>query len=291
MTRLKILVSGTNGAQGAAIAGAASQHDADVRGLGRRSPGAGGLPTLQVDLVTGGGLAQALEGVDAFVFTLPIDFAPGHLEAMAEQVIAAAKISRLKRLVVNFAGPVFAESTNPGAVAARAIRANLLASGLEVVLLEPTIYMDNIRAPWSLPGIVKEGVLAGPAPAAARISWLSHASLGAFAWAAATLPAGKVAGRIFRIGGPEALTGAEIAASLSAETGRMISYFAVPLDAFAEGLDAAFGPPAGDRVSALYRHLETVPDALALPAEDYAPLGLVPETFGAFARRHDWNAA
>ena len=73
-----------------------------------------------------------------------------------------------------------------------------LAAPLDVVTLEPTVYLDNLLAPWALPGILERGTLAYPAPADAPISWLSLASLGEHARAALGAPAGDRVAELYR---------------------------------------------------------------------------------------------
>lgn len=154
------------------------------------------------------------------------------------------------------------------------------------VILQPTVFMDNLRAPWSLPGIVGEGVLAYPAPEDARISWLSHKSLADFVVAAAALR--DDASYDLRIGGPEALTGIELAAILSEALARPITYARIPLDAFAAGMNRAIGAPAGDRLASFYRGVEARPDWLAVGSAEQFPLHVEPESVAQFVARHDW---
>jgi uncharacterized protein YbjT (DUF2867 family) len=147
--------------------------------------------------------------------------------------------------------------------------------------------MDNLVAPWSLPGILA-GTLAYPASAGTRIAWLSHRSLAEAVVAAATADA---AGRSIRIGGPEALSGTDLAAIIAAHLGRPVGYRQIPLEGFAAGMNAAFGAPAGDRIAELYAHLADNPETLADGAAGMAGLGVRPETFAAFVARSRWSAA
>lgn len=144
--------------------------------------------------------------------------------------------------------------------------------------------MDNVMAPWSIPAI-QNGTFAYAAPADVAISWISHRTLAAAVLAAATAP---VLGQSIRIGGPAAITGPEIAALLQAQLGRPVSYAPIPLDAFAASLNAAFGPPAGDRIAELYGHLVTDPKSMTDGAEGLAHLGVTGESFADFIARQRW---
>jgi uncharacterized protein YbjT (DUF2867 family) len=83
-------------------------------------------------------------------------------------------------------------------------------------VLRPTVYLGNLLAPWSVEGL-RTGVLSYPAPAEAAMSWMSHQSLGD--WVAAVARAGLRKTDI-RIGGPQALDGAGLAAAFAKALGR-----------------------------------------------------------------------
>jgi uncharacterized protein YbjT (DUF2867 family) len=277
------VITGIGGQQQAAIAGAFVAAGWSVVGTSR-TPRAG---VLAADIETGAGLVEAFRGADVAVLTVPQDHRPGAMERIARTVARAAGEADLRRLVLNAAGRI--ERGSPLAVfAALAAAADgVLAGPVPAVVLEPTSYMDNLLAPWSLPGILA-GTFAYPAPADAPLAWLSHRSLAAAAVAAATK---DVAGRSIRIGGPEALTGRRVADVLAAHLDRTIVYAAIPLADFAAGLNAAYGAPAGDRIAEFYWHLADHADAYASGAEGMAELGVKPESFADFAARQRWSLA
>ena len=271
-----VSLTGLGGAQQTAIATAFRAAGWTVTGTSRTA-----APGLHVaDLESGAGLETAFAGADLVVFTLPQDHTPGRTLRMAEAIRAAA--NRVPRVILNAASRI--EASDLGVFAnMRAVRDTL--SALQLVTLEPTVYMDNVMAPWSLPAILS-GTLAYPAQPEVAISWISHRTLAQAVVAAATAP---VLGQSIRIGGPAAITGTEMAATLSAHLGRPISYAPIPLPDFAAGLNAAFGPPAGDRIAELYAHLAAHPDALADGAEGLARLGVTGEGFADFVARQRWT--
>lgn len=271
-----VSLTGLGGAQQSAIATAFRAAGWTVTGTSRTA-----APGLHVaDLESGAGLETAFAGADLVVFTLPQDHTPGRTLRMAEAIRAAA--NRVPRVILNAASRI--EASDLGVFAnMRAVRDTL--SALQLVTLEPTVYMDNVMAPWSLPAILS-GTLAYPAQPEVAISWISHRTLAQAVVAAATAP---VLGQSIRIGGPVAITGTEMAATLSAHLGRPISYAPIPLPDFAAGLNAAFGPPAGDRIAELYAHLAAHPDALADGAEGLARLGVTGEGFADFVARQRWT--
>lgn len=272
----KVTITGIGGVQQTAIAAAFAAAGWEVAGTGRKD----GATNLE----TGAGLAAAFAGSDVAVFTVPQDHRPGVTTAMAQGVMRAAAEAGVGRVVVNLAARAIDRSDAAIFRTLREIRELALSGRIPAVVLEPTVYMDNLLAPWSLPGILA-GTLAYPAPESARITWMSHRTLADAVVAAATA---DVTGQSLRLGGPQALTGPELAALLGNHLGRPMAYARIPLDGFAAGLNAAFGPPAGDRIAELYAALEDQPDAMADGAEGMARLGVTPESLAAFAARQTW---
>lgn len=272
----KVTITGIGGVQQTAIAAAFAAAGWTVAGTGRKD----GATNLE----TGAGLAAAFAGSDVVVFTVPQDHRPGVTTAMAQGVMRAASEAQVGRVVVNLAARANERSDAAVFRTLHGIRDLALSGPVPAVVLEPTVYMDNLLAPWSLPGILA-GTLAYPAPEEAAITWMSHRTLAEAVVAAATAP---VTGQSLRLGGPQALTGPEMATHLGDHLGLPMAYARIPLDGFAAGLNAAFGPPAGDRIAELYAALEDQPDAMADGAEGMARLGVAPESLAAFAARQTW---
>lgn len=284
-----VVVTGVAGAQQAAVARAFSERGWTVRGTSRRPLGAPSGEARIADLETGEGLESALVGADVLAVTLPQDHRERVAERVARNAAAAADRARIGRIVLNVAGTIYEDDDSPLFEDLRTARRVVLEATTPSVVLEPTVFMDNLLAPWSLPGIARDGVLAYPAPEDAPISWISHASLAGFVAAAATADAAP--SRSFRIGGPEAVTGTDLARVLGARLGRDVTYRRVPLDDFAAGVDAAFGTPAGTRIASIYARLDARPDAMAVDGEAARVLRVEPESFTAFAGRQSWSVA
>lgn len=283
-TRTATIISIT-GAQQGAIARRFAAAGWSVRGTSRGAPAPSPWQVVVADLDSGDGLPEAMAGADVVVMTLPQDHRPGVMPKLARSVAAAAARVGVGRLVLNTAGTIDENADTPLFGDLRAARSAVQGTGVPWVILQPTVFMDNLLQPWTLPAILDDGVLAYPAPPEARIAWLSHKSLADYVIAAATQP--DAVGRDLRIGGPEALTGDDLCAALAAGLGRPVLYRRIPLDAFATGLDEAFGAPAGQRIASLYARLEAEPDAMA---PDPAELpGVVPESIAAFVRRQEWR--
>lgn len=281
------VVTGITGQQQSAVARAFHKRGWDVRGAARNSENTALGETRAGDLETGGGLAEAFDGADIVAFTLPQDHRGGVMPKMARNVATAAKAAGVGRVILNMAGTVDEASDRPLFRDMRAALDAFREGGVASTVLQPTVYMDNLLAPWSLPGIVDDGVLVYPAPQDAPISWLSHKTLGDFFVAGAERE--ETAGQAYRIGGPEALTGGDLVRILSERLGKAITYQRIPLEAFAAGLDNALGAPAGTRVASIYARLDHEPRAMDVGDEAARALGVTPEPFADFAARQDWR--
>jgi uncharacterized protein YbjT (DUF2867 family) len=278
----EVAVFHATGAQGRAIAEQVEAAGFTVRRLsGKTGPG-----LTHLDAAEEPAIDRALDGAVGAVFTVPQDYREGVREAYAERVVRASERTGLARLVVNMGGPVYKDLDHPVSYDLRRIRAVFESAAVSATVLEPTTFLDNLRQDWALAAIAQEGLLPYPTPEQARISWISHRSLGDFA--AAALRTETPAGR-FRVGGPVPLTASEIAAAIGRAAGREVRFVEVPREQFAASLNAAFGAPAGDHIAALYEHLATYPEAAAVEATDWTPLGVNPETAEAWAARHDWR--
>lgn len=244
-----------------------------------------GAEPVTVDPADDAGLEAALGGHDVIVFTSPADYRDGVRETLASRFAKAARRAAIRRAVVNTAAAVIPAS-GPNAGSLRAV-ADAFADALpETVVLEPTVYLDNISAPWMINKAITADTLFYPQPAHAHLSWLTHRTLGDFAVAGATRD--DAIGQRFEIGGSEAFDGAALAAAFSRAVGRPLRYQPLPLDAFAANLNATFGPPAGDRIAENFRWLEDHPNAMRVDGTAATRLNVKPEPFDDWAARQAW---
>lgn len=290
-TSPRAAVLGIGGIQNQTIAAHLAANGFQVLGTGRQPQPPPLLPQgiryLSVDANQTDTLARALDGVQIVVLTSPIDHRPGAREQLVLSVVKAAARAGVTRLVFNAAASVYSDRTHPVAKILGALGDQVLAGPVPATVLQPTVYMDNLLAPWARPAILNEGILAYPMPEQAPVSWISHAGLAAFVLAAATQP---VVGRTFQIGGPEALTGIQVAERLSQAIGRTVKYLRIPPSALAEGLNAAYGAPTGDDIAALYTTMADQPDVMRRDPKAWADLRVTPESFEQWAHRQAWTA-
>lgn len=115
----------------------------------------------------------------------------------------------------------------------------LRGSGVPFVLLRNGWYLENYTG--QLPGTLAQGGLAGAA-GSGRVSGAARADYAHAA--AAVLVADGHAGKVYELGGDEAFTMADLAAEITAATGKEISYNNLPAEDYADLLAGAGVPAA-----------------------------------------------
>jgi len=119
----------------------------------------------------------------------------------------------------------------------KATEALLRESGVPFVLLRNGWYLENYTE--QLPGTLAQGAVAGSA-GDGKVSGASRADYAHAA--AAVLVADDQAGKVYELGGDDAFSMADLAAEISAATGRTISYNDLPAEEYA-GLLTGVGVP------------------------------------------------
>jgi uncharacterized protein YbjT (DUF2867 family) len=222
-----IAVHGATGSQGAPVAAALAAAGHVVRPV-CRAAGA--------DLLDRRSLEAAYARADAVVLQLPLVYDARALE-MAENAARAAETAGVAHLVINTGCTLPPE---PIGVPFLDARHRAAAAAVErVTLLEPTrLYLENLRAMWSIGG----GVIVYPLPGDVPMAWVATDDV---ARAVERAIAAEVAGR-FALPGVTA-TGDELAHMLGAR------WQPITPDEFAERLRPHLGDHAADGTAAVYR--------------------------------------
>ncbi|WP_216853376.1 SDR family oxidoreductase [Phytoactinopolyspora halotolerans] len=262
MDQQLFLIIGASGAQGGAVARGLLRAGHRVRGLtrGRSERGTAALPDgvqpAVGDLADADQLMVAFEGVTHVSVTLPMVFDADVVASYVDNIAEAAAAAGVQRMVFNTGTGVPDTATDvPAFETRRAAAAALQASGVATVVLAPLVYLENLAAPWVAGPVVREGVLRYPLPAGLPVAWLSHDDLAAATVAALT--SDGVEGGTVRVGGPDVVTGAELADEIGAVLGRDVTYVEQDVDEFERGLAYAVGADAAAGVASTYRWLAT----------------------------------
>ncbi len=255
----KILVTGVTGYQGGAVVKELLTQGHQVRGLAHHENEKSDLLKNTIEISIGSfdnvtSLQNSFEGIDKVVLSFPLVFDETVLMQYAKNVVAAWKNSDVSLFVFNTNLPVYKERVGLAAFDSKlAIEQYFDAEKLPYIALRPTLYLDNLSAPFLLPVVQNNSILPYPIPANEKIAWLSHTDLAKFV--ASALQNKELIGKKFFIGGP-LITGEEMAASISKLAGRHIQFIPVAPDDFEKQLAPAFGEQTAKEIANIYRFVK-----------------------------------
>lgn len=237
----KVLVLGASGDQGIPLVSALLESGVNVVAGTRRLDAMQNTPhsdieVLAADIYDQASLEKAFVQVDAVAMHLPFEHNVEVAEEFGKNIAQAAKKVGLKKLVFNTSCYVVdGQDLGLGGHEGRQrIEKVIKQSGVDYVILRPAVFMDNQIRAWCKPAVVNQNIFAYPASNELKISWISLGDLGKLV-ACATL-ADNVSKKTITVGGPEALTGHQIAANMSQAAGREITFKSLAPMEFAENM-------------------------------------------------------
>jgi uncharacterized protein YbjT (DUF2867 family) len=225
------LVTGATGATGAALLDAIDRRRVTPRVMVRDPRQAGRFPGRDVavaDFDDVDALARALDGIDAaYLVTPSSERAAERQIRFADTAVAAG----VHRLVVLSQYAARADSPLRFLRWHAAVEAHVATLPVESVVLRPNLFLQGLLA-FAGP-IAATGRFAAPIGGAA-VSAIDVRDIAAVAAASLVEPAH--AGATYTLTGPRAVTHTEIAAALSAATGRPVAFDDVTPEVFADTL-------------------------------------------------------
>ena len=288
-----VLVYGSTGTQGTPVADQLLTAGRAVRALTRDAAraqhwAARGAEIAVADLVDPDTLAAANKGVDQVVLQLPLQYDFALHETYGRNAVDAARAAAVGLVVFNTSAHVF-QGTDVHAYQARQeVIDHLQESGVPHIVLRPTFYMEILLGPWIRPGIVEQGVVAFPLPADFPMSWISAGEMAAFGVAALDRP--HLSGASFDIGGPQPLTGNDIARSFSELLEKSVSYVSIPPDDYERALAPVFGSTVAFEVASQVRYMIAQGDGSVDMTDTAAQFGVNPTSLDAWIRQHNWDS-
>jgi uncharacterized protein YbjT (DUF2867 family) len=259
-----LLVFGATGTQGHPVVDAALAADLKVRAATRDVAAAEEKLSSRVDIVTADlndaeATAAAMEGIDGVFFHLPILPEAATAATVVENVIAGARRHRIQRLIFTTSA-YCGDDLPPGdfVTGLRRVSDAVLASGVDAVVLRPTLYLANLVWPHLIREIRDQGRLTyPPLSVARRLNWTSTEDQGRIA--VACLDA-DVGGKVIDIASPEPVTGADLCRLLAAVYGREVHYAPQSVDEFAHTMSLmANSAEVGRSVAGLYSGIDALP--------------------------------
>lgn len=218
------LVVGASGTVGSELSRLLVAQGHAVRKATSRAPSQ--ADQVQLDVVARRGLAEAMAGVNGAFLLAP----PGHTnhDELLVPLIDAARAQGVHKVVLMSAMGANADENAPLRKAERYLEA----SGLSYNIIRPNWFMQNFNTFW-LHGIHAQGKIFLPV-GRAKGSFIDTRDIAAVA--ARLLSSDEFANRDFDLTGPEALDHDQVAAILSRETGRAITFQDITPEAMLDGL-------------------------------------------------------
>lgn len=258
---MKILVFGANGSQQFNVIGEAKKKGAEVvaatssEASFEKLQHAGATPVL-ANMSDAFKMQEITKDIEAIAFMVPVSL-PNPLDGLqyAKNVIDAAKANSVKKIVWNTSGWLAPQKIGiPGEDVKLDIRDYLKNSGIDYVIIEPTIYMENMMGPFCAPFVKNEKKLAYPTPEAMPIGWIASRDVSAFVVEA--IYNARLKADTFQISGLENLKGNALAEQFSKGVGEKIVYHTQPAKEFGDILKPYVGEAGAAGVASFYESLQ-----------------------------------
>lgn len=255
------------------------------------------VETVAADIYDEASMIAAAAGMDGIAAHLPFVFDRALAQQMGANIAAAGRANAVQKIVFHTSCHVADEDIgSPAMDGRRDIIAAIAGSGCPYAIIESRVFMDNMIRSWNKPSIVSKGIFAYPAGPDLKISWICLDDVAAFMVEALTnadLPSGR-----YKVGGPEALVGDEVAAILSQVSGKAITFRSLTPDDFASAMSLLVTGSAEvkplsiyDGMAQFYRWYNAQGQSpLVVPVEEMAQhFAHKPASLATWAARQDWN--
>lgn len=258
---MKILVFGATGSQQFNVISEGIKKGAEVIAATSSEKSfdklkqAGATPVL-ANLSDADKMTEVTKGIDAIAFMIPVSL-PNPLDGLqyAKNVIDAAKLNGVKKIVWNISGWLVPQKIGiPGEDVKLDIRDYLINSGLDYVIIQPSIYMENMMGPFCAPFIKNEKKLAYPTPEIMPIGWIASRDVSAFVVEA--IYNENLKADSFQISGLENLRGNDLAEQFSKGVDEKIVYYTQPAKEFGDILKPWVGEEGAAGVASYYEGLQ-----------------------------------
>lgn len=257
---MKVLVYGASGSQQFPVINALQKKGAQVVATTHLESKMdmlqqSGAKAVLADMADATRLKEITKGIDAVSFLVPFFLAnPYDGLVYAKNAIDAAATNGVKLFVWNSSGFILpVKIGNPAMDVRLDVAAYLKESGVPYIIIQPSVYAENLLGPWTAPFVANEKKVAYPTPEEMPIGWIATSDVAALVAEAIFKP--ELAGESFLVSGIENLNGRQLAEKFSIGLNQTISYFAMPPKDFGQILDGLFGPGAGKGAETMYQQI------------------------------------
>lgn len=213
---------------------------------------------------------EITKGVDAISFLAPF-FLANPMDGLdyAKNVIDAAVAHQVKHLVWNSSGFILpVKIGNPSLDVRIDIADYLKESGLPFIIIQPSVYAENLLGPWTAPFVQAEDTVTYPTPEEMPVGWIATQDVAALVAEAIFSP--HLANASFQVSGIENLTGHQLAEKFSIGLNKQINYRQMPPKDFGKILDGLMGEGAGEGAAAVYQEITDSKNYPVMHASDMA---------------------
>jgi len=248
----KVFVTSITGTQGASIAKVFKDKNYTVSSM-VRAP----VEMPEYDVTAGSYsntplLASLMKGSEVIVLTLPLLFDAKEIIAITQQIVAATKDAGVQTIIFNSSIPLGDFKTGYPAIDVKHDALDVLNnSGLDIITLMPTIYLDNLSSPFLLPIIQEAKIIPYPIADDLEFNWISLENLGRYC-VAAIKETGLINEKVL-ITNKGNYTKEDIARLISDEFKTKVSYIATTPAQFEENLKPILGDYVANEIANLYR--------------------------------------
>jgi uncharacterized protein YbjT (DUF2867 family) len=283
MQKLTVVVTGSTGKQGGAVAQNLLERGHKVRAV-TRDPNSkqakllanAGATVVAASLEDTSAITKALEGATSlFAMTVP----SGGTQAERRQGIVAADAAKAAgvHLVFTSVGRANRHTGVPHFDSKYEVEKHIAKIGVRATILAPVAFMENL---YFVKEQLAKGIYASALQPTRALAQIGVADIGAVA-VRVLEDAGRFTGKRLDLASDE-LTGNDVVAILSRVTGRPFSYYQVPLDVIRQRM--------GDDAVRMYEWFDRVGFAVDRAALRREFPDVAFHDFESWAERRDWNA-
>jgi len=282
--KLTVVVTGSTGNQGGAVARGLLERGHSVRAVTRdlnasqaKALAKAGATLVAASLEDKAAITKALEGATSlFAMTTPFG---GGTEAETRQGVAAADAAKAAgvHLVFTSVNSANRQTGVPHFDSKYEVEKHIAEVGVRATILAPAFFMENIS--FGREQLAK-GIYGATLAPTKKLAQIAVADIGAVAVRVLENP-GRFTGKRYDLAGDE-LTGNDVVAILSRVTGRPFTYYQVPLDVIRQRM--------GDDGAKMYEFFDRVGFTADLPALRREFPDVAFQDFESWAKKLDWKA-
>ena len=280
--KLTVVVTGSTGKQGGAVARGLLERGHKVRAV-TRDPNSSqakllanaGATLVAASLEDTAAIMKALEGATSlFAMTTPF----GGTDAETRQGVAAAAAAKAAgvHLVFTSVGSANRQTGIPHFDSKYEVEKYIAKVGVRATILAPVSFMENL---YFAKEQLAKGIYAAALPPTRALAQVAVVDIGAVA-VRLLEDAGRFTGKRFDLASDD-LTGNDVVAILSRVTGRSFTYFQVPLDVIRQGM--------GEDGAKMYEWFNRVGYTVDLAALRREFPDVAFHDFESWAKALDWN--